>query len=131
MATPYTSPRQFTRTDEERRDPFRNWRRSDRAFFASGACHILASLFVQLHQHEGFIAEYLQPRGGVRGSHMYATDGTWVFDFDGWTPRSELLEVIPRDYRSTDPAWDFDLISVEGPIEDHCSRLRLRRGTPR
>jgi hypothetical protein len=104
VTTPYTSPLRFTRTDAERRDPFRSWRRSDRAFFASGACHILASLFVQLHHHQGFVAEYLQPRGGDPGSHMYATDGTWAFDFDGWTPKHEMLMVIAREYRSIYPS---------------------------
>jgi hypothetical protein len=126
VTTPYASPLRFTRTDAERRDPFRSWRRSDRAFFASGACHILASLFVQLHQHEGFVAEYLQPRDGALGSHMYATDGIWAFDFDGWTPKCEMLTVIARDYRRSNPAWDFDLIPVEGPVENHCAQLDLR-----
>jgi|GEM_PF-5547268 len=34
------------RTPEERRNTFKSWERDDRAFFASGACHILADLFV-------------------------------------------------------------------------------------
>lgn len=38
----------FDRTDEEKIDQFKSWARDDQAFFASGACHILAELFVQL-----------------------------------------------------------------------------------
>jgi hypothetical protein len=35
----------FDRTLRKRKDPFLSWQREDRAFFASGACHVLATLF--------------------------------------------------------------------------------------
>jgi hypothetical protein len=45
----------FKRTPEERADIFLAWKRDDKAFFAAGACHILAFLFQHI------------PRGLPRG----------------------------------------------------------------
>jgi hypothetical protein len=52
----------FDRTDEEKRNIFKSWARDDQSFFASGACHILAELFVQLHRHENFKMVHSQMR---------------------------------------------------------------------
>ena len=62
----------FDRTPEEKRDMFKSWARSDQAFFASGACHILADLFVQLHQHEGYKMVHIKPAESFTGNHVYA-----------------------------------------------------------
>ena len=117
----YTSPLHFARTETERRDPFASWVREDRPFFASGASHILADLFIQLHRHEGFRAEYILPRWGKPGSHVYATNDIWCFDFDGWTRREELLTTVMRDHLAVDLDWECDVVRVVQPLEAFCA----------
>ncbi len=121
-----TSTLPFTRSPEERRDPFLSWQRDDSAFFASGACHVLAFLFVQIHQHEGFRIEFLRPRNHDAGTHVFASDGDWCFDFNGWSLRNEFLEVNEHDYRSAYAGWSYDLIVVNEAIETFCLSNGLR-----
>jgi hypothetical protein len=117
----------FTRTDEERRDVFLAWERDDRSFFAAGACHILAHQFLSLHLGEGFELIYVKPRTGLSGSHMYASDGVWAFDFNGWTREDELLAEHNAAYAVAIPGWEFDrLVISEGLPEflKHTNDLR-------
>lgn len=114
----YVPTLSYTRTDAERRDPFLSWKRSDEHFFASGACHILAFLFVQLHQHENFRAVLLRPKEGAPGTHVFATDGTWAFDFNGWTSEAELLRATRLSYETAYPGWDFDVVTISDSIEE-------------
>ncbi|HUC89641.1 MAG TPA: hypothetical protein VMR45_02465 [Patescibacteria group bacterium] len=44
----------YQRTPEECRDIFLAWQREDKAFFAAGACHILARMFLSLHDGEDY-----------------------------------------------------------------------------
>ncbi|HLZ14942.1 MAG TPA: hypothetical protein VKQ34_03020, partial [Candidatus Saccharimonadales bacterium] len=88
--TGYEPGLRYMRTDAEYRDPFLAWKRSDKAFFASGACHILAHMFLSLHFDEGFKLIYIRPKGKHPGNHLYASNDTWAFDFNGWTREAEL-----------------------------------------
>lgn len=112
----------FDRTPEERRDIFKSWARDDQAFFASGACHILADLFVQLHQHEGFRMVYIKPGQSLPGNHVYASDGTWAFDHNGWTKESKLLEATERAYRQRYPGWSYTKHVIK-PTSDALERF--------
>jgi hypothetical protein len=105
----------FTRTDAERRDAFLSWARTDRAFFAAGACHILAHQFLSLHHGERYQLILIKPHEGFTGSHMYASDGMWAFDFNGWTLEEELLGVHGSAYEAAQPGWSYDrVVVVEG-----------------
>ncbi len=111
----YEPALRHTRTHAERADVLLAWERDDRAFFAAGACHILAHQFVSLHLGEGYEIVHIQPRGTMTGSHMYATNGEWAFDFNGWTRETELLDVHAEAYRTVDPDWDYDrIVLTEG-----------------
>lgn len=87
----YTPAATFRRTPAERADQQLAWDRSDQAFFAAGACHILAWAFVADRPTFGIAA--LRKVGEKYPSHVIATDGTWAFDHDGWTLEAELLAV--------------------------------------
>jgi hypothetical protein len=107
----------FERTSEERQDSFKSWSRNDQAFFAAGACHILAELFVQLHQHEGFKMVYIKPSGSHLGSHVYASNGNWAFDHNGWTLESELLEATEKAYSLKYPGWKYTKHIIEPGVD--------------
>jgi len=89
----YTPCSTFRRTPAERADQELSWRRGDQAFFAAGACHILAFAFQHLHPDAGFSVIGLRKIGEAWVSHAYVSDGRWAFDHDGWTPEEELLAV--------------------------------------
>lgn len=98
----------YERTPAENRDMFLSWQREDKAFFASGACHILARLFVMLHPDEGFELIHIKPTKRTKGHHMYASNGTWAFDFNGWTLEEELLQSYVAAYEKAVPGWSYE-----------------------
>jgi hypothetical protein len=113
----------FDRTTEEKRDMFKSWARDDQAFFASGACHILADLFVQLHMHEGYKMVFIKPAKGFAGNHVYASNGVWAFDHNGWTQEKDLIAATEKAYKTKYPGWSYERIVIEPGItalEDFC-----------
>lgn len=103
----------YTRTPEEKQDMFLAWQRPDKAFFAAGACHILGFLFVSLHMHEGYKLIHIKPKGkNASGHHMFASNGTWAFDFNGWTKETELLGEYAKAYIEKYPGWEYERVAV-------------------
>lgn len=116
----------FDRTDEERRDPFISWKRQDQPFFASGACHILAEMFRQLHSGEGYETVYIKPGADRPGTHVYMSDGIWTFDHNGWTKEKELLSTIEVAYEKRYPGWRFGRIVISDDLETFCIKNNHR-----
>ncbi len=110
----------YKRTEEEKRDPFLSWKRTDISFFASGACHILAYLFIELHPKEDYKLIYIKPAEGFSGSHLYVSNGIFAFDFNGWTPEKVLLEETQIAYERIYPGWNFERKIITDSIEDFC-----------
>jgi len=83
----------FRRTPLERSDQRVSWERPDRAFFASGACHILAWSCRDSYPDQPieiaamWLAEERLPL------HAYAVWDGWAFDSSGWNPEADLLAV--------------------------------------
>ena len=107
----------FDRTSEERRDPFLSWEREDQAFFAAGACHILTDMFIQLHQNENFAMIYIKPGKGHTGNHVYASNGNWAFDHNGWTREEELLAATEKAYKERYSGWNYERIVIKPTID--------------
>lgn len=117
----------YMRTVEEKRDMFLSWQRDDKAFFAAGACHILAHLFLSLHSGKGYQLIYIKPKSNQPGNHMYVSDGTWAFDFNGWNKESELIATHVSAFQAAYPGWDYERILIEeGLVEylKHSDHLR-------
>ncbi|ADB29770.1 hypothetical protein Kfla_0649 [Kribbella flavida DSM 17836] len=83
----------FRRTDAERRDQELAWNRSDQAFFAAGACHILAWTFLETYPDAGFHLVDLRKVGEKDAFHVVASNGTDAFDHAGWTSLDELVRM--------------------------------------
>ena len=75
----------YMRTPEESCDVFLSWQREDMVFFAAGACHILAHMFLLHNPNEDFDLIYTKPVNKQPGNHMYVSGGTWAFDFNRWS----------------------------------------------
>jgi hypothetical protein len=119
----------FDRTPEQKRDILLSWDRDDQAFFASGACHILADLFVQLHQVDGFKTIHIKPAEGFPGNHVFASNGVWAFDHNGWTKEDELLSVTEKAYVGRYRDWSYEKIILEPSmtsLEDFCKENNHR-----
>jgi hypothetical protein len=95
----------FERSVEEKSDPFKSWKRDDQAFFAAGACHILADLFVRLHQDDDFKMVFIKPAAKFPCNHAYACDGEWAFDHNGWTRENELIEATEAAHKGRYSDW--------------------------
>lgn len=87
------------RTPAERADQILSWQRGDQAFFAAGACHILAWAFVATYPQAGFCIVALRKVAEPHASHVYTTNAKWAFDHCGWTREDELLTAT----RSSEP----------------------------
>lgn len=114
------------RTEAERQDQMLSWNRPDDAFFAAGACHILAFRFKTRRRDKAWDIAYIRPHGDRVGSHVYVTDGTWAFDFNGWTPEHVLLELSAIACRRLDPTWGYTRIIIDQTLEAFCHAYRCR-----
>jgi hypothetical protein len=122
----YKTSLEFSRTPEEKADPFLSWARDDQAFFAAGACHILAFLFAQLHPNQGYEIIHIKPKEGFSGHHVYVSNGTWAFDHNGWTKENDLLRITKEAYQKATPEWSFDRVVVKEDLEEFCRNTNHR-----
>ncbi len=83
----------FRRTDIERSDQRLSWERTDQAFFASGACHILAWVCRDTYADQSLGIEAVRAKGEQQVFHTYARWNGWAFDHSGWNPAQQLLAV--------------------------------------
>ena len=105
------------RTEEQKRDPVRTWFRSDRSFFAAGACHILAGAFLKTYPNAGFEPYLISPHPGLRGSHVFVSDGKTGFDYHGFTKHDRLLSHYFIKIRRFFPQWQGEIVRLnESPI---------------
>ena len=124
--SPYIPALQFKRTDAEKLDQHLSWNRTDAAFFASGACHILAFAFLETYSNLGFECIYLQPKNAMPGSHMYASNGIWSFDFNGWHKESILIESTIKAAEILFPEWSYTRLVIHETLEDFCTKYKHR-----
>jgi hypothetical protein len=83
----------FRRTPLERTDQRVSWERPDQAFFASGACHILAWVCQESYPDRPIELAAMFLAGERHPLHVYAAWDGWGFDSSGWNLESELLKV--------------------------------------
>ncbi len=43
---------------------------------------------------------------------MYASNGTWAFDFNGWTKEKELLKEYTSAWSEKYPGWEYERLIV-------------------
>lgn len=124
----YKSGINYERTAAERADQFLAWNRSDDAFFAAGACHILAFTFYNLYPNRELTLVLLQPHQQFKGqgTHVYAVDGEWAFDFNGWSKEADLLAATREAYGKKYPGWDFDRVDIKDDLETFCHKNNHR-----
>lgn len=123
---PYEPPGVHRRNDAERRDQLLSWQRPDRAFFAAGACHILAFEFLALDRFAGFKPVGLRRPDATSFDHVYASDGTWAFDFCGWTLEADLIAATLAYEAGSAPGLRFDRVLIDDCLNDLCANYHHR-----
>lgn len=83
----------FRRTAIERSDQRVAWERTDQAFFAAGACHILAWVCRDTYPDRLIEVAAVRLAGELPVVHTYAVWGGWAFDHAGWNPEQQVLAV--------------------------------------
>jgi hypothetical protein len=116
------------RTEEQKRDPVRSWYRSDRSFFAAGACHILAGAFLETYPNTGFNPQLISPHPGLPGSHVFVSNGEIVFDYHGISKHHDFLSHYFTKIRRFFPRWQGEIIRLkESPISESFCRTYNHR----
>ena len=116
------------RTERQKRDLEAGWRRFDRSFFASGACHILTHEFLKRGEFKDFHPYSIVPESDFRGSHVFASDGILVFDYHGWSDYSNFMDHYFQKIKRIFPGWRGGLFDIsqhfwsEKWFTDTCSR---------
>lgn len=100
------------RTEAQKKDQALSWQRGDRAFFASGACHILAHVFLQECAHQKYRPFMILPNSGFRGGHVYAASDDTVFDYHGFSVKAHFLEHYFRKMKRFFPGWSATVFEV-------------------
>jgi len=95
------------RTEAQKRDLEWSWKRGDRAFFAAGACHILAHVFLERHPW------MFLPSAGFRGGHIFAANERVAFDYHGFSDREAYETHYWRKIRHFFPGWQGKLIRLD------------------
>lgn len=114
------------RSEVERRDQQASWGRTDDAFFAAGACHVLAFTLLQRCPDQDFTAIYISPHDDLPGGHVYVSGGAWAFDFNGWTREGQFLAATAAECRRRWPQWNYERIPILDSLEWFCQTWNHR-----
>ncbi|WP_412538061.1 hypothetical protein R8Z50_19595 [Longispora sp. K20-0274] len=112
----------FRRTPIERSDQRVSWGRADQAFFASGACHILAWACRDLHRDRPMELAAMRFVGEPAPLHVYAAWDGWAFDQSGWNPEPELLSVN-ADFEGR----PVERTAITVSLDEFCERHQHRK----
>lgn len=106
----------FRRTPGAKSDQIRRWNLPDRAFFAAGACHILAFAFLERFPDGDGKAIWLKPLDGSPTNHIIVLTGDYSFDYLGFVGREKRLEHFRRRALSRYPGWRCELVALPAEV---------------
>ena len=85
-------------------------------FFAAGACHILAYVFLERYPDAGFKPIWMKPGKGFIGNHIIVTDGEAAFDYHGWSTLPALVAHAKAKAGRWWPGWNAELIELPADV---------------
>ncbi|MEP9364943.1 hypothetical protein ABLE68_18415 [Nocardioides sp. CN2-186] len=106
---------EFRRTTLERSDQQASWERPDQAFFAAGACHILAWACRDVYASHDIELGALRRPDQPQVFHTFATWGWYAFDHAGWNLESELVEANAAYEKGP-----VSRVAIDGSLADFC-----------
>ncbi|MBB3042503.1 hypothetical protein KM427_02500 [Nocardioides sp. LMS-CY] len=105
----------FRRTALERADQRVAWERSDQAFFAAGACHILAWTCRESYPEEPIGIAAVRFPGERQVFHAFATWNGWAFDHSGWNREGDLL-AANADFEG----GPLEVVEIDADLAEFC-----------
>jgi len=115
-------------SDKAKKDLVKSWNRPERPFFAAGACHILAAVFLETFSNRGYHTLFIEPEAGYRGGHVVVSNGKTVFDYHGYTDQDVYLAHYFSKIRRFFPHWQGVVRRLEeSPMEKpFCQKYQYR-----
>jgi len=95
-----------------KRDVEKRWALPDRVFFACGACHVLAYVFMETFASLDTQAFWIKPNEGHTGNHIIVAFKDTVFDYHGYAEKGRFLDHYWKKARRIYPTWDGKLVAV-------------------
>lgn len=118
------------RTPEQKADLAGSWARSDEDFFAAGACHILAGIFLLTYPERGFSTVMIRPAEGFHGNHVIVANGSRVYDCRGWNDREDFLRRYTAACGEIYRGWSCTLEEIADPLSwDFCTTHNHRHAS--
>ncbi len=116
------------RTAEQKADLKGSFCRPDRPFFAAGGCHVLTQAFLDVAGKDDWQALIIVPHPGFRGTHVFAANDRYAFDYHGFTEigrfRDHYFEKMNRWFTG----WSADIIvlDISTTSEEFCATFGHR-----
>jgi len=111
------------RSAEQKQDVAGSWHRPDRPFFAAGACHILATAFLDSYPNSGYRPFLLLPDPGFRGTHVFVSNGKLIFDYHGYTDYDRYFRHHQKKIHRFFPSWRGQVLALKvSPIDESFCR---------
>lgn len=88
------------------------WALPDRVFFACGACHILASAFLERYGTNDTKVLWLKPNANHASNHIVIATETWIFDYHGYSGREAYFGHTIAKARRWWPSWSMNMIEL-------------------
>lgn len=99
-----------------------SWIRDDQAFFAAGACHVLAWTCHETYAKQDLRIVGLKFAGQSIAFHVIATWRDWAFDHCGWNLKGALI--LANEQFESRAIESFAITSnLVGYCQEHRSRL--------
>jgi hypothetical protein len=116
------------RTAESKNDLISSWNRPDRPFFAAGACHILAAVFLETYPNSGYCSFHVVPGPGLRGAHLFVSNDQLVFDYHGYVEMERYLAHFTTKMARFFPGWHGQIKRLDAsPVdESFCHEFQHR-----
>lgn len=95
-----------------KKDLKKRWALPDRVFFACGACHVLAYVFMEKFASVDPQAVWVKPAKGHTGNHVIVSFGDTIFDYHGYTEKERYLAHYWKRARHMYPTWDAELVEI-------------------
>lgn len=93
----------------EKQHPEITWQRPDQEFFAAGACHILAGVFLSRPKAAGFDPFAIVPGNAGRGYHIFCSRRNVAFDAYGFQPGERLVHEYSERLGEIFPSWTYTI----------------------
>ncbi|HEY0207219.1 MAG TPA: hypothetical protein VGC15_24090 [Acetobacteraceae bacterium] len=119
---------QITTPGYRKSDHAMRWALPDRVFFACGACHVLAHVFLERYGDQDVEALWIKPAPGFSGNHIVVDGGSWVFDYHGYSDREFFLHHTFRKARRWWPGWHATLVPLPRDVLISEARSRAYDG---